>query len=96
MKPVYEHTDQIGQQIQPGDHVAFAWSGSPGIRVGRVVSLTRHRVRIVYKWIWTDWADPTNTSIREWRYLSTPGRVLVLSEGLPSELTLLKLKGLLP
>lgn len=90
-----EHTDQIGQAIKPGQQVAFCYSGAPGIKLGTVVKLTKQRVRIAYKWQWVT-HDTRETRINEWTYLSTPERCLVLSEALPAELTLLKLKGMLP
>jgi hypothetical protein len=90
-----EHNDQIGQAIKPGQQVAFCYSGAPGIKLGTVVKLTARRVRIAYKWAWTR-HDTQERVVSEWNYLSTPERILVLGESLPAELTLLKLKGLLP
>jgi hypothetical protein len=88
------HTDQIGQPLLPGQPVAFCYSGAPGICLGTVVKLTKQRVRVAYKHKWMD--RDNNIRINEWNYLAHPDRTLVLSESLPQELTMLKLKGLLP
>ena len=93
-KKQYQHLDQIGQEILPGQPVAFCYSGAPGIRLGTVVKLTKQRVRVAYKHQWIDRENRLHTN--QWNYLSTPERVLVLSDQLPAELTLLRLKGLLP
>ena len=94
-KPEIQHQDQIGQAIRPGQVVAFCWSGAPGIKIGTVQRLTRQRVRIAYKWTWTHHTTG-ETRVNEWTYLSTPQRTLVLGDGLGAELTMLKLRGLLP
>lgn len=94
VKPQVQHFDQIHQEIRPGQQVAFCYSGAPGIRVGTVVKLTRVRVRVAYKHKWVD--HNNNVRINEWTYLSTPERVLVLSDTLPQELMMLKLKGMIP
>ena len=93
-KQPIQHHDQIGQPLRPGEPVAFCYSGAPGIRLGTVVKLTRQRVRVAYKHSWTD--RDGNVRINEWMYLAHPDRTLVLTESLPCELTMLKLKGLLP
>ena len=90
-----EHNDQINQEIIPGQAVAFCYSGAPGIKLGTVVKLTQHRVRIAYNWQWYD-NTTKETRITKCNYLSTPERILVLSESLNAELILLKLKGMLP
>ena len=93
-KEPVQHNDQIGQPLLPGQPVAFCYSGAPGIRLGTVVKLTKQRVRVAYK---HTWIDRDNTCrIMEWMYLAHPERTLVLSETLTQELTMLKLKGLLP
>ena len=52
MKPLetqIEHFDQLGQAIHPGDYVSFTWTKCRGVRVGRILKLTKQRVRIVFK-----------------------------------------------
>lgn len=91
----YEHNDQINQPIKPGQIVAFSYAGAPGIKLGTVLRLTKSRVRIKYNHQWVN--NRTNeVHISTYNYLSTPERVLVLSDSLPAELTMLKLRGLLP
>lgn len=89
-----EHKDQLNQAIVPGSIVAFSWSNNPGVRIGRVEKLTAKRVRIAYKWIWANSAGETR--IMEWNYLAVPNRVVVLSDTLQQELTVNKLRGLIP
>lgn len=93
-KPEIQHTDQIGQALRPGQQVAFCYSGAPGIRLGTVQKLTKQRVKVAYKHRWIAHTGETRTS--EWTYLSHPERVLVLSDTLQQELTMLKLRGMLP
>ena len=89
-----EHKDSLNQPIHPGATVAFTWSNMPGVKIGTVQKLTRRRVRIAYKWIWAD--STGDRRIMEWTYLAVPERVLVLADTLGQELTVQKLKGMLP
>ena len=51
MKPVtpIEHFDHLGQPIGPGDYVSFTLSNYRGVRVGKILKLTKQRVRIVFQ-----------------------------------------------
>lgn len=94
LKPVIQHTDKINQPITINSVVAFAFSYSNGVRLGTVVKLTAKRVRVAYKHNWRDKNGALHTY--EWNYLANPERVLVLTDSLQQELTILKLKGQLP
>lgn len=89
-----EHKDHLQQPIQVGATVAFTFANSPAMRIGTVTKLTKQRVRIAYKWIWAD--STGDRRIMEWTYLAVPERVVVLTDTLGQELTVLKLRGMLP
>ena len=94
-KPLtYTHQDQLNQPIEPGAIVAFAYTYSNHLKLGTVVRNTRQRVRIAYKHKWADKSGQVH--VYEWNYLAQPGRILVISDTIQQELTLAKLKGLIP
>ena len=92
--PTYAHQDQLNQPIQPGSIVAFAYAYSNHLKLGTVIRNTRQRVRVAYKHRYTDRAGQVH--IYEWNYLAQPGRILVITDTIQQELTLAKLKGLIP
>ena len=92
--PVYTHQDQLNQPIAPGSIVAFAYAYSNHLKLGTVIRNTKQRVRIAYKHRWTDSTGVTHTY--EWNYLAQPRRILVITDTIQQELTLAKLKGLIP
>lgn len=89
-----EHNDAINQPIQIGQYVAFTFAYSIGIKVGQVIKLTKQRVKIGYKHVYTD----VNNNIHTYNgtYLARPERIIALTDTLPQELTMLKLKNLIP
>jgi hypothetical protein len=89
-----EHKDQLNQAIQPSQIVAFAFAYNNRVNLGTVVKLTRQRVRVLYKHRWID--RDNNVHVYEWNYLARPERILVLTDTLQQELTIAKLKGLIP
>ena len=89
-----EHNDQIGQAIKPGQAVVFAYAYTAGVRIGTVEKLTAKRVAIRYKYRYIDTTGTERSG--EWRHYARPERTLVLPDSIPQELTMLKLRGLLP
>lgn len=90
----YNHTDQLNQPITPGAIVAFAYTYSNNIKLGTVIKSTKQRVRVAYKHRYTDKAGQVH--IYEWNYLARPDNILVITDTIQQELTLAKLKGLIP
>ena len=89
------HLDQLNQEIRVGQAIAFSYAYSNSLRVGTVIKITRQRIRVAYNYKWV--SNQTNEErISEWTYLAHPERTLVLSDSLPAELTMLKLRGMLP
>lgn len=93
-KQAVEHQDQIGQAIRPGQPVVFAYAYTAGVRIGTVEKLTAKRIAIRYKYQYLRNDGTIQTG--EWRHYARPERTLVLPDSIPQELTMLKLKGLLP
>lgn len=88
------HTDQIDQPIQLDDYITFTHAYSSGIKLGRVVKLTKQRVKIAYKHKYID--KNNSVQIYEWTYLARPERTIVITPTLDQQLTMLKLKNLIP
>ena len=85
MKPLetqIEHFDHLGQAIHPGDYVSFTWTKCRGVRVGRILKLTKQRVRIVFKNSYTH-----NNVFHEYTcyHIARPTDCLVLSQTLQQQ-----------
>ena len=89
MKPVIEHFDHLGQPIHPGDYVSFTWSNYRGIRVGRVLKLTKQRIKIVFNYSFVHNGKRIEYSSSR---ISRPEDCLVLSENLQQQLTMATLQ----
>jgi hypothetical protein len=75
-RPQYEHRDSLGTPIHTGQPIAFTHSYLSGVKIGTVVKLTKKRVKIDYKYIWTkkDGTKERGSYIVQ----GTPHRTLVL------------------
>lgn len=88
----YEHEDQLGRTIEPGHIVAVTPGYSRHIHIGRVVRVTRSRVRIA---LVNQYRSATGELTRyDTEYQAHPDRTLILTD-IEQELTVLSLKGLL-
>jgi hypothetical protein len=89
MKTPIEHSDHLGQPIRPGDYVSFTWANYRGIRVGRILKLTKQRVKIIFNNSYVH-AGVRNeyTSF----HIARPTDCLVLSETLQQQLTMATLQ----
>lgn len=88
-KTPIEHFDHLGQPIGPGDCVTFTWSNYRGIRVGKILKLTKQRVRIVYNTTYTH-----NGVRHEYNsyHVARPTDCLILGEKLQQHLTMATLQ----
>ena len=83
MKEAIAHVDFLGQPIKVGDHVAFTWSQSCGVRVGVITKLTKQRVRLTFN------NSYVHDEIRRYytgRHITHPSNCLVLSDTLQQQL----------
>jgi hypothetical protein len=84
-----EHFDHLGQSISPGDYVSFTWANSRRLYIGRVLRLTKQRIKIVFNYSFVHNGKQIEyTSSR----ISRPEDCLVLSENLQQQLTLATLQ----
>lgn len=88
----YQHRDRLNQEIAVDSIVAFCYSGGKRIHIGRVIRITKKRVRIHYTYDYVNSAgiDMSWTS----DYQADPVNILVLNH-IEQELTVLALKGVL-
>ena len=86
---LYEHSDKLTQPIRPGDYVAFSHSYTPGVLYGRVIKLTRLRVRIEYNYS-NYWNGTLYSGVG--KHLARPEQVIVLGDTLQQHLMLDALK----
>ena len=89
MKTVIEHFDHLGQPIHPGDHVSFTWAGYRGVRVGKILKLTKKRVRVVFNNSYVH--DNVKHEYVSY-HIARPADCLILSENLQQQLTMATLK----
>ena len=89
MKTAIEHSDHLGQTISPGDYVSFTWSNYRGIRVGRVLKLTKQRIRIIFNNSYVH--NGVRTEYTSY-HVARPTDCLVLSESLQQQLTMATLQ----
>ena len=85
----YEHRDSLKQPIEVGQPIAFTSSYLKGVKIGIVKSLTKHRVRIHYKYSHTINGEAVTGS---WNTLIEPKRTVLLGETLPPTITMFLLK----
>ena len=89
MKTAIEHFDHLGQTISPGDYISFTWANSRGLHIGRVLKLTKQRIRISYN------VNFVHNNVRHeytgYRF-ARPEDCLILSENLQQQLTLATLQ----
>jgi hypothetical protein len=82
-----EHFDFLGQPIQVGDYVSFAWGR--GVRVGVVVKLTKKRIRVTFN---NSYNNQGVTNYFTSNHIARPGDCLVLSDKLQQQLTIATLQ----
>ena len=87
----YLHKDSLGQTINEGDAVAFTSSYLQGVKLGVVRRLTRCRVRIHYKYTYTNREGQVCRGA--WTTLIAPERVIALNDTLPQTVTMKLLQG---
>lgn len=79
---IYEHLDSLGNQIQPGQPIAFTHSYLKGVKVGTVIKSTRQRVKINYKYTYE---NKDGVLLRgHYDTLIQPARTIVLDNPGPS------------
>ena len=86
---VYKHFDLLGQPIHPDDYVSFTWAGYRGVRVGKILKLTKQRVRIVFNNSYVH--DNVKHEYVSY-HIARPTDCLILSEKLQQQLTLATLQ----
>jgi hypothetical protein len=85
----YIHLDSLLQPIEVGQPIAFTSSYLKGVKVGVVKKLTKHRVKIHYKYCHVI----NNERITgAWDTLIEPRRTIQLGESLPPTITMFLLK----
>jgi hypothetical protein len=88
-KTAIEHFDHLGQAIHPGDYVSFTWASCRGIHVGRILKLTKQRVRIVFN------RSFVHDNVRHeytGYHIARPTDCLVLGQTLQQQLTIATLQ----
>ena len=88
--PTYQHRDSLKQDIQVGQPIAFTSSYLKGVKIGIVKRLTKCRVRIHYKYTYTNKEGQVVNSA--WDTQIEPKRTIVLIDTLPPTLTMYLLK----
>ena len=86
---IIEHTDRLGQPIRVGDYVAFTWASFRGVRVGKILKLTRQRVRIIFNNSYVH--DNVRHDYVSY-HITRPQDCLILGEVLPQHLTMATLQ----
>jgi hypothetical protein len=89
MKELVNHTDRLGQPIGVGDYVAFTWASFRGVRVGKILKLTKQRVRIIFNNSYV--SNGIKTEYVSY-HITRPQDCLVLGDTLPQHLTMATLQ----
>ena len=87
---MYEHVDSLKQPMAIGQPIAFTSSYLKGVKVGIVAKLTKHRVRINYRYTYTNKEGQKCTN--SWMTLIDPQRTIILGETLAPTMTMFLLK----
>ena len=88
--PQYEHVDSLKQPIAIGQPIAFTSSYLKGVKVGVVRQLTKHRVRVNYRYTYRDKLGEEHQA--SYDTLIEPQRTIQLGEQLPPTITMFLLK----
>lgn len=86
---MYIHLDSLKQPIEVGQPIAFTSSYLKGVKVGVVKKLTKHRVKIHYKYNHIINGERITGS---WDTLIEPRRTILLGETLPPTITMFLLQ----
>lgn len=81
----YQHTDNLGQDIIPGQPIAFTASYLKGVKLGIVKNLTQRRVRIHYV---NKYYHNNQYHKVSWDILLEPQRTIMLGNELEKYVTL--------
>ena len=87
---MFEHQDSLKQPILVGQPIAFTSSYLKGVKVGIVTKLTRQRVKINYRYTYTNKLGQPCTN--NWTTLVDPRRTIILGETLAPTITMFMLK----
>jgi hypothetical protein len=87
---MYAHVDSLQQPIAIGQPIAFTSCYLKGVKVGIVAKLTRQRVKIKYRYTYTNKEGQTCTN--NWTTQIAPSRTIILGETLAPTLTMFMLK----
>jgi hypothetical protein len=86
----YQHQDSLKQPIAIGQPIAFTSSYLKGVKIGIVTKLTRQRVKINYRYTYTNKEGQSCTN--NWTTQIAPSRTIILGETLPPTITMFLLK----
>ena len=86
----YQHLDSLRQPIVIGQPIAFTSSYLKGVKIGIVAKLTKQRVKIKYRYTYTNKEGQTCTN--NWTTQIAPSRTIILGEQLPLTITMFLLK----
>jgi hypothetical protein len=85
----YEHADSLKQLIEVGQPIAFTSSYLKGVKIGIVKKLTKHRVKITYKYTYRDTQGQPHKA--SYDTLIDPKRTILLGDSLPPHITMFML-----